>query len=394
MLAMNYRGPYRVRATHKPDPVIEHPGDAIVRVTRACICGSDLHLYHGLVPDTRVGHTFGHEFIGVVEEVGPGVQNLKPGDRVLVPFNLFCGNCFFCQRELFSNCHNTNPEASAVGGIYGYSHTTGGYDGGQAEYVRVPMADVGPMVIPDDIHDDDAVLLTDALPTGYQAAEMGDIAEGDTVVVFGAGPIGIFAAKSAWLMGAGRVIVVDHVDYRLEFVKRYAQCEVINFREVQDMALHIKKMTDWMGADVCIDAVGCEASGNLAQTISGRWTMLQAGAATVLHWAINSVRKGGNVSIVGVYGPTFNAVPIGNAINKGLTLRMNQASVKRHLPRLIEHIRAGRIDPKQIITHRVPLEEVADAYHIFSSKLDDCIKTVLVPPRANEVRAVSASALH
>jgi threonine dehydrogenase-like Zn-dependent dehydrogenase len=394
MLAMNYRGPYRVRADHKPDPVIEHPGDAIVRVTRACICGSDLHLYHGLVPDTRVGHTFGHEFVGVVEEVGSSVETLKVGDRVLVPFNVFCGNCFYCQRELFGNCHNTNPEATAIGGAYGYSHTAGGYDGGQAEYVRVPMADVGPFVIPEDIADEDAVLLTDALPTGYQAAEMGDIHEGDTVVVFGAGPIGIFAAKSAWLMGAGRVIVVDHVEYRLEFVKRYAQCEVVNFKEVPDMALHIKKMTDWMGADVCIDAVGCEAAGNAAQTLTGLWTMMQAGSATALFWAINSARKGGNISVVGVYGPTFNFVPIGNAMNKGLTLRMNQASVKRHLPRLVEHIRAGRINPKEIITHRVPLEEVADAYHIFSSKLDNCIKTVLVPPRAHETRAVSATALH
>ena len=212
MLAMNYRGPYRVRAVQKGEPEIEHPGDAIVRVTRSCICGSDLHLYHGLVPDTRVGMTFGHEFTGVVEEVGSSVQNLKKGDHVLVPFNIFCGSCFFCQKELYSNCHNVNPEATAVGGIYGYSHTTGGYDGGQAEYVRVPMAGVGPTVIPADLVVDDAVLLTDACPTGYQAAEMGSIEEGDTVVVFGAGPVGLFAAKSAWLMGAGRVIVVDHIE--------------------------------------------------------------------------------------------------------------------------------------------------------------------------------------
>ena len=382
MLAMNYRGPYRIRAAHKPDPEIEHPGDAIVRVTRSCICGSDLHLYHGLVPDTRVGSTFGHEFVGEVVEIGSAVRKLKIGDRVLVPFNIFCGSCYFCERELYSNCHNVNPEATAVGGIYGYSHTTGGYDGGQAEFVRVPMADVGPMVIPDDIDHDDAVLLTDAVPTGYQAAEMGDISAGDTVVVFGAGPVGIFAAKSAWLMGAGRVIVVDHVEYRLDFVRRYAQCEVVNFKDVKDMALHIKKMTDWLGADVCIDAVGCEAAGNAMQSLTGRYTMLQAGSATVLHWAINSVRKGGNVSIVGVYGPTFNAVPIGNALNKGLTLRMNQASVRRHLPRLLEHIRAGHLDPKQIITHRVPLADVADAYQIFSSKLDNCIKTVLIPSGA------------
>jgi threonine dehydrogenase-like Zn-dependent dehydrogenase len=379
MLAMEYRGPYRVRVVEKDRPRIEHPGDAIVKVERACICGSDLHLYHGLVPDTRVGTTFGHEFTGTVVEVGPAVEHLLVGQRVLVPFNIFCGDCYFCRKELYSNCHAVNPEASAVGAIYGYSHTTGGYDGGQAEYVRVPMADVGPTVIPDDLHDDDAVLLTDVFPTGYQAAEMGDISEGDTVVVFGAGPVGIFAAKSAWLLGAGRVIVVDHVDYRLEFVRRFAQCETVDFKYVKDMAVHIKAMTDGLGADVCIDCVGCEAAGSFAQTLLGVKLKLQGGAATVLHWAINSVRKGGTVSIVGVYGPTFNAVPIGNAVNKGLTLRMNQASVKRHLPRLIEHIRAGHISPREIITHRLPLEAVADGYHMFSSKLDGCIKTVLVP---------------
>ncbi len=382
MLAMNYRGPYRVRIDERAEPEIEHPGDAIVRVTRSCICGSDLHLYHGLVPDTRVGTTFGHEFTGVVERVGPDVQRLKPGDRVLVPFNIFCGTCFFCSRELFSNCHNVNPEATAVGGIYGYSHTTGGYAGGQAEYVRVPMADIGPTVLPEGLDEDDAVLLTDVFPTGYQAAEMGSIREGDTVVVFGAGPVGLFAARSAWFMGAGRVIVVDHVEYRLAFAREFAHCETVDFKSVGDMAIHIKKMTDGLGADVCIDCVGAEAAGSFAQTLTGVKLKLQGGAATVLHWAINSVRKGGHVSIVGVYGPTFNALPIGNAVNKGLTLRMNQASVKRHLPKLIEHVQAGRIRPSDIITHRLPLEEVAEGYHLFSSKLDECIKVLLLPPSA------------
>jgi len=382
MLAMNYRGPFRVRADRKPDPEILHPQDAIVRVTRSCICGSDLHLYHGLVPDTRVGMTFGHEFIGIVEEVGASVQNLKVGDHVLVPFNVACGTCAFCRQELFGNCHESNPQATAVGGIFGYSHTAGGYDGGQAEFVRVPYADVGPMVIPDDLDPEDAVLLTDVVPTGYQAAEMGGIQRGDTVVVFGAGPVGIMAAKCAWLFGAGRVIVIDHLEYRLEFVRNYAQCEAYNFRSLEDPVLFLKKTTDWMGADVCIDAVGAEAAGNAMQTITGRKTLLQAGSATALHWAINSVKKGGIISIVGVYGTTDNLVPIGNVVNKGLTIRANQTSVKRLLPRLISHIQSGYLDPKQIITHRVPLEEVADAYHIFSAKRDNCIKPILIPSTA------------
>jgi threonine dehydrogenase-like Zn-dependent dehydrogenase len=382
MLAMNYRGPFRVRAAQKPQPEILHPGDAIVRVTRSCICGSDLHLYHGLVPDTRVGTTFGHEFIGIVEEVGSEVQKLKVGDHVLVPFNVACGKCSFCKQQLFGNCHESNPMATAVGGIFGYSHTAGGFDGGQAEYVRVPYADVGPEIIPAGMDPDDAVLLTDVLPTGYQAAEMGGIKKGDTVVVFGAGPVGIMAAKSAWLFGAGRVIVIDHLEYRLDFVRQYAQCEVYNFRSMKDPVVFLKKTTDWFGADVCIDAVGCEAAGNAIQTITGRKGLLQGGSTTALHWAINSVKKGGIVSIVGVYGPTDALVPIGNVVNKGLTIRANQASVKRLLPRLIEHIQSGRIEPKKIITHRVPLEEVADAYHIFSAKLDGCIKPILIPPSA------------
>jgi threonine dehydrogenase-like Zn-dependent dehydrogenase len=379
---MNYRGPGRVRIDHKPYPQILHPQDAIVRVTRSCICGSDLHLYNGNVPDTRVGMTFGHEFTGIVEEIGPEVQKLKVGDHVLVPFNIACGKCHFCKQGLFGNCHESNPQATAVGAIFGYSHTAGGYEGGQAEYVRVPYADVSPTVIPPGMDPDDAVLLTDVVPTGYQAAEMGGIQPGDTVVVFGAGPVGIIAAKSAWLFGAGRVIVLDHVEYRLEFVKNYAQCEAYNFKEMDDPVLFLKKTTDWMGADVCIDAVGAEAVGSALQTITGRKLLIQAGSATALQWAINSVKKGGIISIVGVYGPTANLVPIGNVVNKGLTIRANQTGVKRLLPRLIEHVQNGVLNPKAMITHRVPLEDVADAYHIFSEKLDNCIKPVLLPPSA------------
>lgn len=383
MLAMDYRGPYRVRAQQKAMPVIEHPQDAIVRVTRSCICGSDLHLYHGLVPDTRVGTTFGHEFTGIVEEVGSEVKDLNVGDHILVPFNIACGGCTFCKQSLFGNCHESNPGATAVGGIFGYSHTAGGYNGGQAEYVRVPYADVGPCKIPAGMDLDDAVLLTDVVPTGYQAAEMGGIQPGDTVVVFGAGPIGIMAAKCSWLFGAARVIVIDHVEYRLEFAKRYANAEVYNFRSMNDPVLFLKKATD-IGADVCIDAVGCEASGNIPHTFFGRVLKLEAGSAIALHWAINSVKKGGIVSVVGVYGPTGNMIPIGNVVNKGITLRANQASVKRLLPKLIDHVQAGRINPKEMITHKVPLEEVSDAYHIFSGKHDGCIKTILMPPSVRE----------
>jgi threonine dehydrogenase-like Zn-dependent dehydrogenase len=378
MLAADYRGPYRIRAERKPMPEIEHPRDAIVKVTRSCICGSDLHLYHGMVPDTRVGMTFGHEFTGIVEEVGSDVSNLKPGDHVLVPFNIACGQCHFCKQGLFGNCHENNPEATAVGGIFGYSHTAGGYDGGQAEYVRVPYADFGPTIIPDWMDPDDAVLLTDVVPTGYQAAEMGGIQRGDTVVVFGAGPVGIMAARCAWLFGAGRVIVIDHIDYRLDFARTYCPAEVYNFRELDDVVVFMKKTTDGLGADVAIEAVGGDAVGNALQTLFGNKLKLEAGNAIPLHWAINSVKKGGTVSIVGVYGPTGNMIPIGNVVNKGLTLRANQAAVKRHLPKLIEHVKEGRLDPKALITHRIPLEEIGDAYHIFSAKLDGCIKPVLV----------------
>lgn len=381
---MDFRGPRRVRAVQKPMPEIKHPEDAIVRVKRTCICGSDLHLYNGNVPDTRVGMTFGHEFIGEIVEVGSEVTAVKVGDNVMVPFNIACGRCIFCKQGMYGNCHESNSEATAVGAIYGYSHTAGGHNGGQAEYVRVPYANFGPTVIPAGMDLDDAVMLTDVTPTGYQAAEMAGIQPGDTVVVFGAGPVGIMAARCCWLFGAGRVIIIDRLDYRLEFAKNFAKCEAYNFEtDMEDPVMFIKKITDWIGADACIDAVGAEAQGNALQTITGRKTLLQAGSATAVHWAINAVRKGGVVSIVGVYGPTDNLVPIGNVLNKGITIRANQASVKRHLPRLIDHVMNGILKPSLLITHRIPLEDVAEGYHMFSAKLDNMIKPVLLPPTAN-----------
>jgi threonine dehydrogenase-like Zn-dependent dehydrogenase len=378
MKAMTYRGPYKIRVEEKDIPRIEHPGDAIIRVTLAAICGSDLHLYHGMMPDTRVGTTFGHEFIGVVHEVGSSVENLRVGDRVMVPFNVYCGTCWFCARGLYSNCHNVNANATAVGGIYGYSHTCGGFDGGQAEFVRVPFADVGPQVIPDDIDPEDALLMTDALSTGYFGAQLGGIVEGDTVVVLGAGPVGLYAAKSAWLMGAGRVIVIDQLEYRLEKARQFAQAETLNFAEYDDIVVEMKKQTDYLGADVVIDAVGAEADGNFLQHVTASKLKLQGGSPVALNWAIDGVRKGGTVSVLGAYGPIFSAVKFGDALNKGLTLRMNQAPVKRQWPRLFEHIRAGYLKPNDIVTHRIPLEHISEGYHLFSSKLDECIKTLIV----------------
>lgn len=387
MQAMVYRGPCRVRVEQKATPPIEHPNDAIVRVTRAAICGSDLHLYHGMIPDTRVGMTFGHEFVGVVHEVGESVQKIRPGERVMVPFNISCGSCYFCSRELYSCCHNTNANASAVGGIYGYSHTCGGYDGGQAEFVRVPFADVGPTIIPEWMDEEDAVLLTDACPTGYQGAEMGNIKEGDVVIVYGAGPVGLFAARSSWLMGAGRVIVVDHLDYRLERAREFAQAETVNFTQVDDIVLHMKKLTQYLGADVVIDAVGAEADGSFMQVLTTSKLKLQGGSPVALNWAIDTVRKAGTVSVIGAYGPLFSAVKFGDLMNKGLTLRSAQCSVKRHWPRLFEHVRNGHLKPSEIVTHRFPLEEIAEGYHIMASKLDQCIKPLIYTPAAQSTMA-------
>jgi len=379
MRALVYEGPYRVRVREKPEPRIEHPDDVVLRVTRAAICGSDLHLFHGFIPDTRVGATFGHEFTGVVEELGPGVRKLKRGDRVVVPFNISCGTCFYCRRGLYGDCESSNPANELASGVYGYSHTTGGYDGGQAEYVRVPFADVGPMEIPDDMEEEDVLLLSDVLPTGYQAAEMGAVREGDTVAVFGCGPVGLVAARSAWLFGAKRVIALDRVEARLRFAERWAGAETLDLRRVGDPVPALKDATEGRGPDVCVDAVGLEASGSGWQTLLGRKLKIAPGSSIALDWAIHSVRKGGTISIVGVYGPPANLVPIGVAMNKGLTFRMAQANVKRYMPHLLEHVRAGRLDGRSLITHRLPLERAPHAYELFDAKEDGCVKCVLLP---------------
>ena len=378
MRALSYEGPARVTVKDKPDPRIEHPQDAILKVTCAAICGSDLHLLHGLVPDTRIGSTFGHEIVGVVEEVGPEATGLSRGERLVVPFNISCGGCWYCERGLTACCENTNPSSDVACGVYGYSHTTGGYDGGQAEYVRVPFAAVGPEKLPDDLSDEEAVVLADALPTGYQGAEMCNLKGGETVVVFGAGPVGLFAMKSAWLLGAGRVVAVDKVGYRLEFARRWAGVETLNFEEV-DVITEVKDMTEGRGADCSIEAVGCEAAGSPMQRAVGVYGKMVAGSAHALNWCFHATRKGGTISVLGVFGPPYNLVDFGTAMNKCQTIRTGQASVKRYVPHLMEHVRARRIDPKPMITHRWPLEKASEAYHTFARKQDGCIKSVLLP---------------
>jgi threonine dehydrogenase-like Zn-dependent dehydrogenase len=377
--AMVYHGPADVRFEEKRDPQIEHPEDVVLRVTSTAICGSDLHLYRGLVPDTRVGHTFGHEFVGVVEEAGPQVRTLRRGDRVAVPFNISCGRCWFCSRDLYGMCENSNPNSEIASGVFGYSHSTGGYDGGQAEYVRVPFADVGPFKVPEGMDDEDVLFLTDILPTGYQAAEMGGIGAEDTVGVFGCGPAGLFAQKAAWLMGAARVIAVDHIPYRLAFAREYNGVETVDFSRVDDVISTLKEMTDGRGPDVAIDAVGLEADGSHMHEFLGRVVMLEAGAATAIGWAIHTVRKGGTVVLIGVYGPPWNLVPMGTAMNKGLTMRMAQCNTRRYMPHLLDHIQAGRIEPKRLISHRYPLSRVGEAYEMFAAKTDECRKVVMSP---------------
>jgi len=378
MRAVTYDGPYRIKVRKKPDPTIEHPMDGIVKVSAAAICGSDLHLVHGLVPDTRIGATLGHEFVGEVVELGPQVDGIRTGERVAIPFNIFCGACYFCERGLVSSCENTNPATEMACGIYGYSHTMGGYEGGQAQYVRVPFIGVDAEPIPDGVEDLDALSVTDAFATGYQAAEMCAINGGETVVVLGCGPVGLFAMKSAWLLGAGRVIAVDRVAYRLEFARRFANVETLDYRDA-DLVQMIRDRTEGRGADAVIDAVGLEASGSAAQRALGVYGKMIAGSAEALNTAIHCAMKGGTVVAIGVYGPPWNVIDFGSAMNKHLTIRTGQCSVKRYMPRLFEHIQEGRVDAQSVFTHRLGLEEAPGAYKTFARKKEDCIKVALYP---------------
>ncbi len=392
MKAVCWNAAHNIRVESVPDPAIINPRDAIVRVTLTAICGSDLHLYNGVIPSMKKGDILGHEFMGEVVEVGSAVQNLKPGDRVVVPFTIACGNCFFCQRKLWSLCDNSNPNAAAAdklygysgSGLFGYSHLFGGYAGGQAEYVRVPFADIGPFKVPDTLGDEQVLFLSDILPTGYMAAENCDIQPGDTVAVWGCGPVGQFALQSARWLGAERVIAIDHVPQRLHMAREHAQAEIVNFDE-EDVSARLHELTGGLGPDACIDAVGLESHGSSIDAVYDRVKHAMYLATDRLHalrQAIYCCRKGGVVSVPGVYGGLLDKVPFGAAFAKGLKIAMGQTHVHRYLQPLLERI-AGNgqpgFDPSYVITHRVPITEAAAAYHIFNNQKNECIKVVLTP---------------
>jgi len=387
--ALCWYGTNDVRVARVPDPRILNPRDAIVKVTLTAICGSDLHLLDGFIPTMKRGDILGHEFMGEVVEVGPENKKLRVGDRVVVPFTIACGRCYFCERQLWSLCDNSNPNAWMLeelygfsgSGLFGYSHMMGGYAGGQAEYVRVPFADVGPYKVPEGISDEQVLFLTDIFPTGYMAAENCGITPGDTIAVWGCGPVGQFCIASAWLLGAGRVIAIDREPERLRMAADHGKAEVLDLTST-NVYEALKDMTGGRGPDACIDAVGMEAHGN---TI-GDWydkaktaTMMATDRLGALRQAIHCCRKGGTVSMPGVYGGLLDKVPMGAAFGKGLTLRMGQTHVHRYLPPLMQRIERGEIDPSFVITHRARLDDAPNAYKTFRDKEDGCIKVVLRP---------------
>lgn len=389
MKANCWHGTRDVRVEHVPDPGILNPGDAIVKITSTAICGSDLHLYNGFVPAMEQGDIMGHEFMGEIMEVGAGVRRLKLGDRVVVPFPIACGRCFFCEQKLFSVCENSNPNAHlaekmwghATAGIFGYSHLTGGYAGGQAEYVRVPFADFGPQVVPPEMPDDQVLFLSDILPTGYSAAEACDIKPGATVAVWGCGPVGQFAMQSAFLLGAERVIGIDHYPERLAMARDVSGAETLDFDQV-DVVDALRQMTGGRGPDACIDAVGMEAHGSgigYAYDRVKQGLRLESDRPTALREAMTSCRNGGVVSVPGVYGGVSDKFPFGTAMNRSLTIRTGQCHVQRYMRPLLERIQQGQINPSAIITHHMDLEDAPHAYDIFMHKQEQCIKVVLHP---------------
>jgi threonine dehydrogenase-like Zn-dependent dehydrogenase len=389
MKANCWYGKTDVQVVDVPDPKIINRRDAVVKVTMTAICGSDLHLYNGFVPTMEKGDILGHEFMGEVVEIGPDVKELKVGDRVVASFPISCGSCFFCQKEMYSLCENSNPNAwiaqklfgHSPAGIYGYTHMLGGFAGGQAQYVRVPFADIGTIKIPHELQDEQVLFLSDIFPTGYMAAENCNIQPGDTIAVWGCGPVGQFAIASARLLGAERVIGIDRFPERLRMAREESEAETINYEQT-NVYHALMEMTGGMGPDACIDAVGMEA--HMPGVIGAydrfkQAMMLESDRPHVLRQAIMACRKGGTVSVPGVYGGFDDKIPLGSFVNKALTLKTGQTHVQRYMPPLLERIEKGEIDPSFVITHRMSLEDAPKGYDIFLNKQEDCIKVVLKP---------------
>ncbi len=389
MRATCWYGKHDVRVEHVPDPQILNPRDAIVRITSTAICGSDLHLYDGYIPTMAEGDILGHEFMGEVVETGSAVKSLKVGDRVVVPFPISCGACYFCERGEFSLCNNSNPNAwmaekmwgHSPAGIFGYSHLVGGYAGGQAEYARVPFADVGPIKVDGGLTDEQVLFLSDIFPTGYEAAENCNIRPGDTIAVWGCGPVGQFAIKSAMLLGAARVIAIDHVPERLALARERSGAETLDYDDV-DIREALREMTGGRGPDACIDAVGMEAHAHGAMNAYDSLKQalrLETGRPIALREAMMSVRNGGTLSVPGVYGGLLDKLPIGSVMNRSITIRTGQTHVQRYLRPLLDRIERGEIDPSFVVTHRLALDEAPRGYDMFLHKNDGCIKVVLKP---------------
>jgi threonine dehydrogenase-like Zn-dependent dehydrogenase len=393
MHALSYHGTHDVRVDTVPDPILQADDDIILRVTATAICGSDLHLYRGKVPGLKDGDILGHEFMGVVEDAGPAVTKVRRGDRVIIPFVIACGACFFCDRNLHAACENTNPQTGVMEGrgalmnkkkirsgaaLFGYTHLYGGMPGGQAEFVRVPKANVGPCIVPDDLKDEQVLFLTDILPTGYQAAVNAEISAGSTVAIFGAGPVGLMSAACARLLGAEKIFIVDHHPYRLSFAAATYGAIPINFDEIDDPAELIIQQTNFRGVDAVIDAVGFEAKGSPTETILAT-LKLEGSSGKALRQCIAAVRRGGVVSVPGVYAGFIHGFLFGDAFDKGISFRMGQTHVHHLLPELLEHVQSGRLKPDIIITHRMPLREAAEGYRIFDKKQEECRKVVLLP---------------
>jgi threonine dehydrogenase-like Zn-dependent dehydrogenase len=386
--AIAYHGPRMMRVDNVPDPRIEAPTDAILRITATAICGSDLHMYNGfMAPFMKPGDIMGHEFMGIVEEVGPEVKRVKPGDRVIIPFVIACGHCFFCERDLYSACETTNPDPGGSmmnndirppARLYGFSHLYGGTPGGQAEFVRILNADVNAFVIPDGPTDEQVLFLTDILPTGYQAVVQGNVGKGSTVAIFGAGPVGQMAALSARMLGATKIYIIDDEDYRLAFAANQHGAIPINFKHEENVGKRLIMDNGRRGVDCVVDAVGLEAKGNIIDTAL-RALLIEQGSGTVLRHGIASLRRGGTLSIPGVYTGVVHGFPIGDAFDKGLSFAMGQTHVQALVGELLQHIVAGNIRPDAIISHRLPLDEAPHGYKIFADKQDDCRKVVLYP---------------